>query len=228
MAVVYLIFNEGYAASAGADWTRPDLCLEALRLARMLAHLVPDEPEVLGLQALLELQGARLRARRDADGVPVLLEAQDRRRWDRLLIGRGLDALDRAEKLVIEREARRRLRPPGRDRRLPCPREESRGHRLGRDRRPLRRARADVARTGGRGEPRGRPRSRVRAGRRPRRARRVADHPAVAAWHLVPAVRGDLLERAGRREEAAAAFRDAAALTRNADERGILLRRAGS
>ena len=88
MAVVYLIFNEGYAASSGPDWTRPELCLEALRLARILSGLVPDDPEVHALQALLELQGSRLSARRDADGRPVLLDDQDRRRWDQLVVMR--------------------------------------------------------------------------------------------------------------------------------------------
>ncbi len=99
MAVVYLIFNEGYAASSGPEWTRPELCLEAMRLARILSWLVPDDPEVHGLQALLEIQGSRLSARRDADGRPVLLEAQDRRRWDQLLIRRGLAALAEAQRL---------------------------------------------------------------------------------------------------------------------------------
>lgn len=226
MAVVYLIFNEGYAASAGADWTRPDLCLEALRLARVLTHLVPDEPEVLGLQALLELQGSRLRARHDADGRPVLLEDQDRRRWDRLLIGRGLDALDRAEKLVSEGRRggtyvlqaaiaachARARRPEDTDwveiaalydalaRLTPGPVVE-------------------VNRAVAHGRAFG-----PDAGLAVLDA--VAGHPVVAAWHLVPAVRGDLLERAGRLEEAAAAFRDAAALTRNQGERTLLTSRA--
>ena len=97
MAVIYLIFIEGYAASTGDHWMRPELCLEALRLARLLAKLVPDEPEAHGLQALLEIQASRMRARRDADGEAVLIEQQDRRRWDWLLIRRGLAALDRAE-----------------------------------------------------------------------------------------------------------------------------------
>ena len=100
MAVIYLIFNEGYAATAGEDWMRPDLANEAMRLARMLADLAPDEPEVLGLQALLELQGSRMAARLDEHGAPVLLEAQDRTRWDQLLIKRGLAALRQAELLA--------------------------------------------------------------------------------------------------------------------------------
>src|SRR5690606_10198043 len=90
MAVVYLVFNEGYAATAGPDWTRPDLCHEGIRLARMLAVMVPDEPDVHALQALLELQASRTAARVDAAGRAVLLEDQDRRRWDMVLIRRGL------------------------------------------------------------------------------------------------------------------------------------------
>src|SRR4051794_16738320 len=101
MAVIYLIFNEGYSASAGEDWMRPDLAREAMRLARMLAVLAPNEPEVLGLQALLELQGSRLPARVDALGRPVLLGARDRTRWDQLLVRRGLSALRQAESLAV-------------------------------------------------------------------------------------------------------------------------------
>src|SRR5215204_5664416 len=99
LEVVYLIFNEGYAATEGPDWIRPALCEEALRLGRVLAELAPREPEVHGLVALLELQASRMRARRGPDGGPVLLPEQDRARWDLLLIGRGLRALDRAEAL---------------------------------------------------------------------------------------------------------------------------------
>ena len=100
MAVIYLIFNEGYSAAAGEHWMRPDLAHEGIRLARMLAALAPREPEVLGLQALLELQGSRLGARLDENGAPVLLEAQDRSRWDQALVGRGLRALQEAERLA--------------------------------------------------------------------------------------------------------------------------------
>jgi RNA polymerase sigma factor (sigma-70 family) len=97
LEVLYLIFNEGYSATAGNDWTRPDLCHEAVRLGRVLAALVPDEPEVLGLLALMEIQSSRLAARTGPDGRPVLLADQDRRLWDRLLVRRGLAALERAE-----------------------------------------------------------------------------------------------------------------------------------
>ncbi|MEN3357116.1 MAG: hypothetical protein V7637_1098 [Mycobacteriales bacterium] len=99
LEVLYLIFNEGYSATGGDDWTRPDLCYEAVRLGRVLAGLMPDEPEVHGLCALMEIQASRLRARRGIDGEPVLLADQDRRLWDRLLIRRGLAGLDRAETL---------------------------------------------------------------------------------------------------------------------------------
>ncbi|MFD0724814.1 RNA polymerase sigma factor [Lysobacter brunescens] len=104
LEVIYLVFNEGYAASAGDDWMRPALCEEALRLARVLAGLMPDESEVLGLLALMELQASRARARTDADGAPVLLLQQDRSRWDRLQIRRGLVALRRAQALGGGRE----------------------------------------------------------------------------------------------------------------------------
>jgi RNA polymerase sigma factor (sigma-70 family) len=97
LEVLYLIFNEGYSATAGADWTRPDLCNEALRLGRVLAGLMPGEPEVQGLVALMEIQASRLRARRGADGEAILLADQDRKLWDRLLIRRGLAAMDLAE-----------------------------------------------------------------------------------------------------------------------------------
>jgi len=100
MAVIYLIFNEGYSAAAGVHWMRPDLANEGMRLARMLAALAPNEPEVLGLQALLEIQGSRIGARLDEHGAPVLLEAQDRTRWNQMLIRRGLAALQQAQGLA--------------------------------------------------------------------------------------------------------------------------------
>ena len=99
LQVIYLIFNEGYAASAGDDWVRPALCEDALRLGRMLGELAPKEPEVHGLVALMEIQASRLRARVDAAGTPILLLDQDRARWDQLLIHRGLGALQRAARL---------------------------------------------------------------------------------------------------------------------------------
>ena len=220
MAVVYLIFNEGYAASSGTTWTRPELCLEAMRLARILTHLVPDEPEVHGLQALLELQGSRLHARRDADGRPVLLEDQDRRRWDQLLVRRGLAALAEAERLGLAG------RPVG-----TYVLQAAIAACHARARRPEDTDWAEIARLYdvlataapgavvelNRAVAHGRAHG-AEAGLAVLAA--VEGDPALTGSHLLPAVRADLLERAGRRSEAAAAFRDAAALTRNDDERG--------
>ena len=127
LEVIYLVFNEGYTATAGDDWVRPALCEEALRLGRILAELVPQEPEVHGLVALMEIQASRLRARIGPSGEPVLLLDQDRARWDQLLIRRGLAALERAEAL----DSAGPLRAAGRDRRLSRPRAHRRGDRLG-------------------------------------------------------------------------------------------------
>jgi RNA polymerase sigma factor (sigma-70 family) len=116
LEVIYLIFNEGYAATAGDDWTRPGLCEEALRVGRILAELAPDEPEVHGLVALMEIQASRMRARVGPSGEPILLLDQDRARWDQLLIRRGLAALDRAEALATRHAGLgpMRCRPPSR------------------------------------------------------------------------------------------------------------------
>ena len=114
LEVIYLVFNEGYSATAGDDWIRPALCDEALRLGRVLAGLAPDEPEVHGLVALMEIQASRSRARIGPTGEPVLLLDQDRARWDQLLIGRGLAALERAEELGRTRSAPTRSRPRSR------------------------------------------------------------------------------------------------------------------
>ena len=138
MAVIYLIFNEGYTATAGEEWMRPDLANEAIRLAGMLAALAPDEPEVLALQALLEIQGSRMPARIDEYGSPVLLEAQDRNLWDQLLIRRGMAALEKAEEWPPGDPGREVL-PAGLDRCAACPCGTRRGHRLAPDRGVLRR-----------------------------------------------------------------------------------------
>ncbi|WP_107774102.1 RNA polymerase sigma factor [Nocardioides sediminis] len=225
MAVIYLIFNEGYTVTAGEDWMRPDLTAEATRLARMLADLAPDEPEVLGLQALLELQGSRTPARLDADGLPVLLESQDRTLWDRLMVRRGLAALQRASGLAaqgrpvgryflqasIAAEHARAPRPEDTDwRRIAALYDVLAGAAPG----PV----VEVNRAVAHGRAFG-----PSAGLAVLEA---VDPGTLGDSHLVPSVRGDLLELAGRHAEAAAAFTDAAARTRNEGERAVLRRRA--
>ncbi|MEZ5093680.1 RNA polymerase sigma factor [Nocardioides sp.] len=225
MAVVYLIFNEGYTATAGDDWMRPDLAHEAIRLARMLAALAPEEPEVLGLQALLEIQGSRIPARLDDEGAPVLLEAQDRTRWDQLLVRRGLAALQRAELLAargtpvgryflqasIAAEHARASRAEDTDwRRIAVLYDVLAEAAPG----PVVEVNRAVAHGRAFGPPAG-------------LAVLDALEPEVLRdSSLVPSVRGDLLERAGRWAEAAEAFAAAVALTRNAGERVLLQRRA--
>jgi RNA polymerase sigma factor (sigma-70 family) len=225
MAVIYLIFNEGYSATAGEEWMRPDLADEAMRLARMLAALAPDEPEVLGLQALLEIQGSRMTARLDDEGAPVLLEAQDRTRWDSLLIRRGLAALSRAERLAargvpvgkyflqasIAAQHARAERAEDTDwRRIAVLYDVLAGAAPG----PVVEVNRAVAHGRAFGPDAG---LAVLAG---------LDADALGDSPLVPSVRGDLLERAGLHEEAGEAFTEAAALTRNEGERVVLRRRA--
>jgi len=225
LEVIYLIFNEGYAATQGEQWMRPALVEDALRLGRVLARLAPREPDVHGLVALMELQASRMRARRGPDGRPVLLMDQDRRRWDLLLIGRGLRALDRAEALggalgpyavqaaIAACHARART-PEATDwvriaalyDRLseiaPSPVVE------------LNRAVALGMAYG------------PEAGLALVDAIEVTG--ALEGYHLLPSVRGEMLERLGRAEEARAAFAVAASLTENEHERSVLLARAGA
>lgn len=227
LEVIYLLFNEGYSATSGDDWMRPALCEEALRIGRILAGLMPRQPEVHGLVALMELQASRFHARADADGRPILLLDQNRARWDHLLIRRGLAALDAAGALRAPD-----ARPPG-----PYELQAAIAACHARARTPdatdwhaivdlytsllaavpspivaLNRAVA------------------VGMARGPRPALDIIDglahEPALAAYHLFPAVRADLLDKLGRRDEAAAEFERAAALTRNARERDVLLARA--
>jgi RNA polymerase sigma-70 factor (ECF subfamily) len=224
LEVIYLVFNEGYAASAGEDWIRPALCEEALRLGRVLAELAPEEPEAHGLIALLEIQASRLRARLGRGGEPVLLLDQDRSRWDPLLIVRGRRSLERAEALP------RPLGPYG----LQAAIAACHG-------RALSAGETDWVRIAALYEALARvaPSPVVELNRAvavgmafgPRAGlelvETLASEPALAGYHLLPSVRGDLLERAGRAEEARASFRRAAELATNEAERRLLLRRAG-
>ena len=223
LGVVYLVFNEGYAATAGEDWTRPALCEEALRLGRVLAGLMPAEPDVHGLLALMELQASRLPARTGADGAPVLLLEQDRVRWDRLLIGRGLESLAMAERLgggeglyalqaAIAACHARALTADATDwpriaglyailaRVAPSPVVE------------LNRAVAVSMASG--------PAAALPL------VEALATEPKLAGYHLLPSVRGDLLFRLERHGEARTEFERAAAMTANARERELLLARA--
>jgi len=223
LAVIYLVFNEGYAATAGDDWLRPSLCEEALRLGRILAELAPREPEVHGLVALMEIQASRSRARVGPSGEPVLLLDQNRAHWDHLLIGRGLMALERAAKLgavpgpyrlqaqIAACHARARTAEETDWARIveiygdlariaPSPVVE------------LNRAVAVAMASG------------------PAAGLELVDalysEPALENYHLLPSVRGDLLKKLGRLEEARIEFERAAALTRNGRERQLLLERA--
>src|SRR5437764_10442968 len=225
LEVIYLIFNEGYAATAGADLTRPALCEEAQRLGRILAELAPQEPEVHGLVALLEIQASRLRARAGPNGEPVLLLDQDRTRWDQLLIRRGLAALERAEKLggalgpyalqaaIAACHARARIAAETDWRRIvalydglaqltPSPVVE------------LNRAVAVAMAFG--------PAAGLEI------VDRLTSEPTLKAYHLLPSVRGDFLFKLGRFTEAQSEFERAAKLTQNARERELLLNRAAA
>jgi RNA polymerase sigma factor (sigma-70 family) len=225
LEVVYLVFNEGYAATAGDDWMRPALCNEALRLGRILAALAPDEPEVHGLLALMEIQASRAAARIGPSGDPVLLLDQDRSRWDPLLIRRGLAELDRAQKLggglgsyalqaaIAACHARARTAEQTNwvtiaalydalAQLAPSPVVE------------LNRAVAVSMAFG--------PAAGLEL------VDQVADEPSLARYHLLPSVRGDLLAKLGRADEARAEFERAASLTQNVRERELLLERAAA
>jgi len=225
LEVIYLIFNEGYSATAGDDWMRPGLCEDALRLGRILAELVPGEAEAHGLVALMELQASRIRARTTRSGDPILLMDQNRARWDQLLIRRGLSALERAERLggqfgpytlqAAIAACHARARTP----------EETDWARIA----ALYDALAQLA-----------PSPVVELNRAvalsmaygPEAGLELVDtltsEPTLKGYHLLPSVRGDLLARVGRYEEARVEFERAAALTRNARERDLLLERARS
>jgi predicted RNA polymerase sigma factor len=223
LEVIYLIFNEGYSATAGDDWMRPALCQDALRLGRILAELMSQEPEVHGLVALMEIQASRSRARVGPSGEPILLFKQNRVLWDQLLIRRGLTALERAEKLGGSRgpyalqaaiaACHARARTPEETdwprivtlyaelaQAAPSPVVE------------LNRAVAVALAFG------------TQAGLELVDA--LASEPALQGYHLLPSVRGDFLVKLGRLEEARTEFERAASLTRNARERKLLLDRA--
>lgn len=225
LEVLYLVFNEGYAATAGGDWMRPALCEDALRLGRILASLAPGEPEVHGLLALMEIQASRARARTGPSGEPVLLLEQDRTRWDRVLIGRGLDALARAEALGgAEGPYALQAAIAACHARAPTAAETDWARIVS--------LYAVLARTS--------PSPVVELNRAvavamsegPAAGLAIVDalagEPALRDYHLLPSVRGDLLARLGRHEDAQAAFELAASLTRNARERALLLQRAGA
>jgi predicted RNA polymerase sigma factor len=223
LEVIYLIFNEGYAATAGEDWVRPALCEEALRLGRVLAELAPTEPEVHGLVALMEIHSSRLGARVGPSGEPILLLDQDRTLWDRLLIRRGLAALERVERLggamgayalqaaIAACHARASAAAETDWPRIvalydavvqiaPSPVVElNRAVAVGMAFGPA--AGLDLVDA-------------------------LTSEPSLRAYHLLPAVRGDLLRKLGRSQEARAEFERAARLTENARERELLQRRA--
>lgn len=223
LEVVYLIFNEGYTATSGDDWMRPELCSEALRLGRMLAELAPDQAEVHGLVALMEIQASRTAARTDAQGKPVLLNQQNRARWDHLLIRRGLAALERAERLG---------QAPGSyflqaaiaacHARAPTAEDTDWAHITALYAQLMRVVPSPVVQLN--------------------RAVAVAMHQGPAAglvlveallqdktlqhYHLLHAVHADLLQKLGRQDEALVALHRAAALANNAQERALLMQRA--
>ncbi|MEO3926396.1 RNA polymerase sigma factor [Micromonosporaceae bacterium B7E4] len=225
LEVIYLIFNEGYSATEGDDWMRPELCAEALRLGRVLAALAPDEPEVHGLVALMEIQTSRSAARTGPNGEPIRLLDQDRSRWNQLFIRRGLTALDRAHSAD---------RPPG-----PYAVQAAIAACHARAGTPEQTDWVGMAALYGTlveltGSPVVELNRAVALGMAYGPATGLAlvdalrDDPALAGYHLLPSVRGDLLEKLGRLTEARAEFSQAASLTRNGRERSLLRERAAA
>ena len=225
LEVIYLVFNEGYAATSGASWMRSELCDTALRLVRTLTALMPEEPEVHGLAALLEIQASRASARTNAQGEPILLMDQDRKRWDRILIRRGLTALERAEKLSETRgpytlqaaiaACHARAGTPAQTdwpkiaafytilgQTMPSPVVE------------LNRAVALAYAFG--------PEAGLEL------VDQLTDEPTLKDYHLLPSVRGDFLFKLGRMDEARSEFERAAGMTRNEREKTLLMGRAAA
>ncbi len=223
LGVLYLLFNEGYSATAGDDWMRPALCEEALRLGRILAGLVPREPEVHGLVALMEIQSSRTAARTGSDGQPVLIQDQDRGRWDRLLIRRGLAALERAESLTAT---------PGtyvlQAAIAACHARAATAHETNWQGIAALYA-ALVAVTGSPVVELNRAIALSKA-YGPAAGLEVLDllrhRPELRGYHLLPSARGDLLAQLGRTDQAREEFERAAAMANNEQERAMLLRRA--
>jgi RNA polymerase sigma factor (sigma-70 family) len=218
LEVIYLVFNEGYSATAGDDLVRPALCEDGLRLARVLAELMPEEPEVHGLAALLEFQASRIAARTGPEGEPVLLADQNRSKWNRMLIHRGIDALSRAGQGPYAVQAAIAAHHA----RASCYEDTDwasiavlYGRLMTLTPSPVVELNRAVA---------------VSMAQGPAAGLELVDalaaEPALKDYHLLPSVRGDLLERLGRREEARAEFAKAASLTRNEPERELLLERA--
>jgi len=224
LEVIYLVFNEGYSATAGDDWQRPALCEDALRLARVLAGLMPKEPEVHGLVALLEIQASRTAARTGPGGEPVLLADQNRSRWNQLLIRRGFAALGRANAVAAGAPGPYVLQAAIAACHAKAVRYEETdwsaiaalyGQLAALAQSPVVELNRAVAVSMAEGPAAGL--ELVDA---------LAEEPALKEYHLLPSVRGDLLARLGRRAEARAEFERAASLTRNARERELLLARA--
>jgi RNA polymerase sigma-70 factor (ECF subfamily) len=223
LQVIYLIFNEGYSATAGDNWMRPALCEEALRLGRILAGLVPTEAEVHGLVALMEIQASRLKARVDASGQPILLLDQDRAQWDQLLMQRGLAALERVAQLGGTRGPYAiQAAIAACHARAGTPDETDWARIVA--------LYGDLAEVG--------PSPVVELNRAVavgmafgpaaglELVERLREEPTLSAYHLLPSIRGDLLKKLGRMEEARMEFERAASMTRNARERNLLVERA--